>query len=165
MKEVKMKKDQLCIEVKAHLLDIVEQKSENLPHRDTLWSHILSCPRCLHLVQEFSKLWNQLECPQELEPSSSFFNRIYQKIEDYEETKSISRKVLTNLRPALKVVPAASLVLLGILFGIFLGNTPSETKKDSPYEFVSEYFNKLEDIPTRSVADAYLYLDTGERGD
>jgi len=160
-----MKKNQLCREVKSHLLDIVEQKTGNLSHKDSLWSHIKSCPRCLHLIHEFSKLWNQLESPPKLEPSSSFLNGIIQKIEDYEETKSLSRKVLTNLRPALKVVPAAALILLGILFGSFLGNAPSEMKKDSSYEFVSEYFHKLEDIPSGSVADAYLYLDTGERRD
>ncbi|MBD3414985.1 MAG: hypothetical protein GF421_11205 [Candidatus Aminicenantes bacterium] len=160
-----MKKNQLCREVKAHLLDIVEQKLENLPHKEFLLSHVKSCPKCNHLVQEFSKLWNQLEYFPEIEPSSDFFNGVIQKIEKHERPKQIPQTILTRLRPVLKAVPATAFILFGMLIGSFLGDVRSEAKKDSSYEFVSEYFNNLDEIPSGSVADAYLNLDTRERRD
>ncbi|MFO7979949.1 MAG: hypothetical protein R6V00_03825 [Candidatus Aminicenantes bacterium] len=160
-----MKKNQLCREVKAHLLDIAEQKLENLPYRESLLSHVKSCPKCHRLVQDFSKLWNQLEYSPEIEPSSDFFNGVIQKIEKHERPKQLPKTILTRLRPVLKTVPATAVILFGILIGSFLGDVRSAAKKDSSYEFVSEYFNKLDEIPSGSVADAFLNLDTRERRD
>ncbi len=157
-----MKNRKLCRQVKIHLPDIVEPSSD-LPQKEFLLSHVKSCPDCLNLVNEFSRLWRQLESPPEIEPSPDFSQRAVKMIEEHEATKFRPGTVLTRLRPLLKALPAAALIVLAGLIGNFLGGGDTEIKKDFSREFVTEYFNNLDEIPSGSFADAYLYLDQGKR--
>ncbi len=155
-----MKKNKTCRLVKAHLVDIAEKKKIPSLPEEILRAHLDSCPQCSRLIKDFSLLWNRIESPTEIEPSPYFLSRLINKIEEYEHQEAAPKKILTGLKPLLRAVPVTALILLGIITGIQLAYSPSKISQDKTSEFVSEYFNKFEEIPSDSLADAYLYLNT-----
>lgn len=155
-----MKKDKICRLVKAHLVDIAEKKEIPALPGEIFRSHLESCPQCSRVVNEFSLLWNRIEAPKEIEPSPHFWGRLMNKIETQEQHEASPGTILTGLKSFLRAFPVTALILIGIISGNQLGRTPHKITQDKTYEFVNEYFDKLEEIPPESLAEAYLYLTT-----
>lgn len=157
-----MKETSDCRKVKAHLIDIAEQKINQIPNRNELLSHISSCPNCSRLVKHFSRFWSELEPPREREPSSDFLNGIIQKIEEYEHRKTSFRTVFGELKPLLRAVPFAALIVLGVFTGKYLGDTQPKPDTQSYSQVIPEYSSRFEGIPSGSFAEVYLNLNSDE---
>lgn len=157
-----MKETSNCRKVKAHLSEIAEQKTNQIPSRNELLSHISSCPKCSRLVKHFSRLWSEIEPPPERELSSDFLNGIIQKIEEYENRKTSFKTVFGELKPLLRAVPLAALIVLGVFTGKYLGDTQPQTEPQSYSQVISEYSNGFEKIPSGSFAEVYLNLNSDE---
>ncbi|MBS3819729.1 hypothetical protein KGY73_09535 [bacterium] len=157
-----MKGTSHCRKVKTHLIEIAEQKTDQIPNRNELLSHISSCPECSRLVKHFSRLWSELEPPREREPSSDFLNGIIQKIEEHEHRKISFKTVFGELKPFLRAVPLAALIVLGVFTGKYLGDTQPQMETQSYSQLISEYSNGFEEIPSGSFAEVYLNLNSDE---
>lgn len=153
-----MKKTSTCQEVKEHIIEIVEQKLNKLPDNDELLSHISSCPQCSRLVNRFSELWKQLESPQEVEPSSDFLPRLLKKVEEYEDRKTLFQTVFVGLKLLFRAAPFAGLITIGIFTGKFLGDTQPKLDVPAYSQDIPEYYSDFVEIPSDSLADAYLRL-------
>jgi anti-sigma factor RsiW len=138
--------------------------------KERIQDHLISCPKCSRVVEEFSKTWNLLAKLPVPERSADLLQKIIERI-DAEESKGFLRWFLDYLI----FQPAPLLAGLVLLAGLFLGGeigssfyssaiAPKvELKKitagEEPF-----YLEAFADLSPNSLEDAYFQLSTESEG-
>lgn len=154
-----------CRKVEENLIDLVENKvPESL--RNEIIGHLDDCPRCQHLVEHFDRIWADFSPRPKTRPSPSFWPGLLEKIQRNEPHRRPMNRLLWGLKSSLRPIAAALILLSGISFGYYLGNTPPVPETSSEITdmdttavveiFIDPYLLDFQDFPLGSVADFYL---------
>jgi len=150
-----------CEKLEQHLIEFAERKipaSKEIIIRE----HIKKCEKCKILFEEFSGLWEMVNLPDEEVLSPYFEAKLKRRIEEYE--KPAFPKTLIPSIKYLKPVIVGFLFILGVLFGIELGQYPTleenftmvQEQKVIPDQI--HYLSLFDDIPDGSIGYTYLNL-------
>jgi len=136
------------------MISVIEESGAGALSPD-IQNHMVSCPECASLVQQFSRAWENPAPPEDTQPSPTFFPQLLERIEAEKELRPGRRGVLVIawrfLRPA-----ALAAVFLG---GIFAGHELGKRDKAIPSpetSFAAQLVESFEIIPRGSVADFYV---------
>ena len=138
--------------------------------KERIQDHLISCPGCSRLVEEFSKTWNLLAKLPVPGRSADLVPKIIERI-DAEESKEFFRRFLDYLI----FQPAPLLAGLALLVGVFLGGEIGNsfyssaiaprvelkriTAGEEPF-----YLEAFADLAPNSLEDAYFQLSTESEG-
>jgi len=161
-----------CKKVKKSLLSFLEYE---LPEeqRIQMEKHLKICPRCSHLLEEFSQLWKTLEHRDKIQPSPYFWTRLKQRTIEYEEGRKPVLGWLGGLVGWARPAVAVAALLFCIFLGYSLGNFPQSVNGQTAYQadertvaleqlFDSYNLDPLVDLPTGSIEATYLDVISGD---
>jgi len=133
--------------------------------RSRIASHLQNCMPCSKYYEELERVWQSLEEIREIQTSSGFYHRLYEKINTSPE--HFFRRCFQWFIQLFPVrVATLALLLMGLLFGSFLGNT---IVKDGPWSFKTQanysqartevdFFKVFAPVPPGSLGDGYLRM-------
>jgi len=161
-----------CKKVKANLASLLENQLTG-QRRLEMEQHVECCPCCRRRLQEFSRLWEELEHPQRIPASPYFWTRLKPRLVECEEGTNPVRdwleKLVRRARPAMAVAVLLACVFLGHSLGNFPqqanGQTTSQLDKRTValQQFFDSYnLNLLEEAPTGSLEATYLEIISGK---
>ncbi|MDH4258575.1 MAG: zf-HC2 domain-containing protein [Candidatus Aminicenantes bacterium] len=154
-----------CIAVEKSLVAIAEN---SIPERrlKELRLHLESCSNCSLLVKRFTKIWQKIGRGEQIEPSSSFWIELQQKMSAREERKFWLADVFIGARRLFRPAALVFTLIAGIFAGYQIGNVPQDSgtariegkvrgaNLEEPIS--APYFESFEDYPKGSVTDFYL---------
>lgn len=154
-----------CRLIDEYLVDFVEHKlPEDL--KLSLQDHLAECPQCQQRIKDFTDLWGKIDPQLSQKPAVSLWPALAKTIKEYEahpfRFSEIYRGFVRTLRPAV----ISLITVIGILFGIHLGDIPERSGGEpsqenlwsdiSPEIYFSHYLEDFRDIPLASTAAFYL---------
>ena len=136
--------------------------------------HLEQCSSCKKYLDLLSEVWKaeaDVKCEN---PSPFLWTRLEARIDEYERNQNLFTDFFKRLiRLALPAV-TLSILVGGILLGVYLGNIPASgnTQKadvqSSPQErerfFNSIYLDSFRDLPPESVGGVYITLASNKNG-
>ncbi len=159
-----------CQFIEENLIDIVEGRLPAETQRE-IDAHLNSCNRCAVLTGRFAQLWQTWQDPVPVEPSPTFLSQLRQRIEESQDKGLTFPLLLSGWQRQVRVAAAVATMVVGVLFGNYLGQGPvgdavapstqltsQESQESSlPAEQLFDYYlGGLEDFPSGSVAEFYV---------
>lgn len=157
-----------CRQVEDNLIDFVERKIPESLQR-AIKGHLENCPECARLVERFSLVWEELPKGERFTPPASLWPKLLDKIQTYDEPRLSGERVFEGFMNSLRPAAGVLLLLLGMFFGIHLGNIPErfpEAAQSVDHDpqmleeiYVTEYLKDLQDFPLGSISDVYTLCE------
>lgn len=154
-----------CKRVEKNLVDIVENALPEHRARELRW-HMESCSSCSLLVESFALIWKNLDRAEKIEPSSSFWIKLQQKISAHEERKFRLAHIFIGVRHILRPAALVFTLIAGIFAGYQIGNVPQDSNATKTEGKIGEpilgelitapYLESFEDYHKGSITDFHL---------
>ncbi|MBN2544093.1 zf-HC2 domain-containing protein [bacterium] len=159
-----------CKDAKKRFIALIENKlSSNEKNR--LEEHLKVCNECSQLFEKVNSTWAGFNGSEQIKPSPYLWTRLEQRIIEYDEKRNSIFDWLRLPGRWLQPVAAATLIVIGIVIGYYLGNFPT-SETEALYAnaeerevvlqdfFESNYLNTFSDGFEGSIGEAYLSMES-----
>jgi len=141
-----------------------------LADRDRLQiqQHLDKCPDCARLSESFASFLTPPEKIAPVTPPPRLWEKIYLKIEDYENSLNPLSHFIEQLPHLVTIGLFVVIFFVSVFIGIYLGSYPDNLSKNQLRENVSisiyeefsrdTYIDSFDDLPPFSIGSVYLTL-------
>lgn len=140
----------------------------------TFQEHLEHCSNCRKKLDLLAGVWRAEAAVKRENPSPFLWTRLEARIDQYERNKNLFTDFFEQLVRLARPAVTLSMLVGGILLGVYLGNIPVSRNtqradlKSSAQErerfFNSIYLDSFQDFPRESVGGVYVTLASNKNG-
>lgn len=153
-----------CKKVKKRLSAFIDNEFKE-DTRLEIEQHLETCSGCRQELNLLKHSWDSLELWEKREAPQNFESVFWQKLKAGEEKQASAWSLIKGFFHKPVLVPAALILVFGILFGAYLGNNLYQRDIDNPdsgiYSLQKKkvlYLDAFNNVSSKSVTGAYLRL-------
>jgi anti-sigma factor RsiW len=155
-----------CTMIKEKLIEFIEGSLDDSEKKE-FQAHLDECRDCRALYTRFEAVYGIAARPEEISPSPTFYARLQQRVDRYEEEKVSLAEIWASFTGRSRTVFASAAVLVAIFAGYMLGsgamvqNYTSAKADETAFAqyFGVDYFDISSDL---AVPEVYNQLINGE---
>jgi anti-sigma factor RsiW len=153
-----------CTDIEQNLIDLLDGSIDGERRMD-IESHLKDCPTCRQLLATYQPLFDRFTSRATVELPSELWHRLQDKINRMEESRPSRLRLPVQWRPVISLSIRSLGLVVAVVAGIFLGNTPAGSQKLSEIEIIDYYVSSLTQSSVSSAVDVIYQIDaTGENG-
>jgi anti-sigma factor RsiW len=153
-----------CTDIERNLIDLLDGSIDG-ERRVDFESHLKGCPTCRQLLATYQPQFERFVNRATVELPSEIWYRLQDKISRMEENRPSQLPLPVQWRPVISLSIRSFGLVVAVVAGIFLGNTPAGSQELSETEIIDYYASSLTQSPVNSAVDAIYQIDsTGGNG-
>jgi anti-sigma factor RsiW len=153
-----------CTDIERNLIDLLDGSIEGERRMD-FESHLKGCPTCRQLLATYQPLFDRFTSRATVELPGELWYKLQDKLNRMEESRPSRLRLPVQWRPAISLSIRSLGLVVAVVAGIFLGNTPAGSQELSEIEIIDYYAFSLTQSSVNSAVDAFYQIDsTGGNG-
>jgi anti-sigma factor RsiW len=155
-----------CTMIKEKLIEFIEGNLSDSENKE-FQAHLDECQDCRALYTRFKAVYRVAAQPEEISPSPTFYARLQQRVDKYEEEKISLAEIWAYFTGRSRTVFTSAALLVAIFAGYMLGSgamvqnhTATNTEETAFSEYFGvDYFDISSDL---AIPEVYNQLINGE---
>ncbi|MEN6622359.1 MAG: zf-HC2 domain-containing protein [Smithella sp.] len=132
----------------------------------TIMNHLKNCQSCHEYYAELQQVWSAFEKVKKISPSTGFSRRVFARIDAERHEPDFIEKLVSAIRPLPAVGSLITVLGMGLIVGIFLGNNlanPDRIRNSNQKNYAVEdpdfnAFRVFAPNPPGSLEESYLKM-------